>query len=565
MADVAGRILDRAGALYNVRHPDFAADATGVTDTTAAIQAALNAAAADGGGTVLIPPGTYLVGNPSSGGPAPLEVASNIRLVISRGATLKAALITWTDRGVIEVPHTSTNVTIEGGGTIDGQRSLNANARILGVSVRGARRVRIRNLFIKDMPANPGSPSNPGGNGGDGVIIGVGANFTSIPEDVRVESVTVDNVYRSAFSVIAGRNIRLVGCTALNTAGSNPGSGLDVEPDPGLGAYDVAVIGCHFAGNNLGLALSKDAHGVSVSGCTFAGNRVADFVTRGRGVTFVGNTLDVMARGVHVYSATVPAPTPEDPNRKVHEARGCRIIGNTFRGAHRSTERTGVLAWDVEDLLISGNEFRDINGTAIQLDQRTVSGAQLSSRGVTITHNQIWNCVPSEATFTGAIQLLSADPNNGHLITDVILTGNTIHDMRNPRSGTAPFRADYGIQATNLGAAERATWHVSDNIVTGPPVALSGLTQLGNVLVQAANVAFPSVPASSSATVDVAVDGVATSDAVLMTPLASLGARISVAFVRPSAAGTVRVQLFNHDSAAAAAQTVSCKFVVFKS
>lgn len=48
------------GAAFNVL--DYGADNTGLTDTTSAIQAAIDAAAAAGGGTVYIPSGEYLVG-----------------------------------------------------------------------------------------------------------------------------------------------------------------------------------------------------------------------------------------------------------------------------------------------------------------------------------------------------------------------------------------------------------------------------------------------------------------------------------------------------------------------
>lgn len=61
MATITGRILDNAGAVFNVRHPDFGAAGNGTADDTAAIQAAVNAAHAAGGGVVYFPAGTYLV------------------------------------------------------------------------------------------------------------------------------------------------------------------------------------------------------------------------------------------------------------------------------------------------------------------------------------------------------------------------------------------------------------------------------------------------------------------------------------------------------------------------
>jgi hypothetical protein len=60
MAVITGKILDNGGAVFNVRNPDFGATGNGTTDDTAAIQAAVNAASAAGGGVVFFPAGTYL-------------------------------------------------------------------------------------------------------------------------------------------------------------------------------------------------------------------------------------------------------------------------------------------------------------------------------------------------------------------------------------------------------------------------------------------------------------------------------------------------------------------------
>lgn len=46
--------------VWNVTHPDYGADNTGATDAVAAIQAAIDACEAAGGGIVFLPPGTYL-------------------------------------------------------------------------------------------------------------------------------------------------------------------------------------------------------------------------------------------------------------------------------------------------------------------------------------------------------------------------------------------------------------------------------------------------------------------------------------------------------------------------
>jgi hypothetical protein len=72
MALVEGTIRDNGGAVYDVRHTDFAGS-TPPSDWTLAIQAALDAADAAGGGIVFLPPGTYAT-------TATLTVASGVRL-----------------------------------------------------------------------------------------------------------------------------------------------------------------------------------------------------------------------------------------------------------------------------------------------------------------------------------------------------------------------------------------------------------------------------------------------------------------------------------------------------
>lgn len=67
----SGAFVDHGGAVFNVKHSEFAGGAAGdgVTDDSAAIQAAVDEAILNGGGTIVFPPGSYYVASSITGNP----------------------------------------------------------------------------------------------------------------------------------------------------------------------------------------------------------------------------------------------------------------------------------------------------------------------------------------------------------------------------------------------------------------------------------------------------------------------------------------------------------------
>lgn len=119
---------DLGARVYNVR--DHGAKGDGVTLDTASIQAAVDACHRDGGGTVLVPAGTFHIGA--------LELRSNVTLHVAAGGKLLGSADGKQYHAVDAIPLTgdstledgnwalifavdSVNVTVEGPGIIDGQ------------------------------------------------------------------------------------------------------------------------------------------------------------------------------------------------------------------------------------------------------------------------------------------------------------------------------------------------------------------------------------------------------------------------------------------------------------
>lgn len=110
-----------AAAVCNVR--DYGAKGDGATKDTSAIQAAIDACAKKGGGTVTLPAGNYLS--------APIVLKSNITLHLDKGATLLGstdhadypAITEFRAPGLQSLVSASnaSNITIDGEGTINGQ------------------------------------------------------------------------------------------------------------------------------------------------------------------------------------------------------------------------------------------------------------------------------------------------------------------------------------------------------------------------------------------------------------------------------------------------------------
>ncbi|HEU5080381.1 MAG TPA: glycosyl hydrolase family 28 protein [Opitutaceae bacterium] len=121
---------NRGARIYNIR--DHGAKGDGTSLDSAAVQAAIDLCAQDGGGTVLVPAGDFVVGT--------LELRSHVTLhLAARGRLLGSAdpahyragagIPSGNGNIVLLSAHDADNVTIEGPGTIDGNGARFFNGR----------------------------------------------------------------------------------------------------------------------------------------------------------------------------------------------------------------------------------------------------------------------------------------------------------------------------------------------------------------------------------------------------------------------------------------------------
>lgn len=148
-----------SAATYNIR--DYGARGDGSTKDTAAIQAAIDAAAKQGGGTVLLPQGNYLSGT--------VHLRSSITLELSAGATLIASpdesdfakheplpfqpvddRETTYFRYALLTGENLHHVSIHGPGVIDGNRSKRGGPK--PIALKKCERVSIRGVTIRNAP-----------------------------------------------------------------------------------------------------------------------------------------------------------------------------------------------------------------------------------------------------------------------------------------------------------------------------------------------------------------------------------------------------------------------------
>ncbi|WP_415769067.1 M10 family metallopeptidase C-terminal domain-containing protein [Pseudomonas sp. LB3P38] len=368
--------------IFNVQN--FGAKGDGITDDTAAIQSAIDAAAAAGGGQVYIPTGTYIV----SGGEEPsdgcLMLKSNVYLYgdgmgkstvkVADGSDTKITGVIRSAYGEETHDFGVSNLTIDGNrdnttgkidgwfnGYIPGQEGYDSNVTLDSVEIKDCSgygfdpHEQTVNMVIKNSVSH--------GNGLDGFV----ADFLS--DSTFENNVAYDND-RHGFNVVTSTHDFTL---TNNVAYNNGGNGIVVQrgsediPSPS----NITITGGEVYGNGAEGVLIKLSSEVTVSGVNIHDNTSAGIRIYGSNhVEIIDNTLNNNSLG---------NPVPEIIIQSYDDTLG--VSGKYFNGSDNTIQGNIISG---SNLSTYGVAERNEDGT----DRNAIIGNTIShtSKGATLVY-----------------------------------------------------------------------------------------------------------------------------------------------------------------------------------
>lgn len=243
--------ISLAQIVSNVKQPPYNAKGNGVDDDTLAFNNAISAVSALGGGKVLVPNGTYLIDATVS-----IQMKNNVWLEMSDGAVLSVIPNNQTHYNAIYIANLN-NVKVSGG-TIIGDRtnhiivSASSDPNVstynyngtgnpslgswgAGVYVSGSTDVLIEKVTAKNC-------------WGDGFFVG---DPSPIPNNnITLFECVADNNRRQGLSITNGITVNVINGRYVNTNGTAPQYGIDIEPDnSSMFIENINIIGVYTEGN----------------------------------------------------------------------------------------------------------------------------------------------------------------------------------------------------------------------------------------------------------------------------------------------------------------------------
>lgn len=412
---------------------------TAASGTTNA--AAVNAALSSNSYCFCYDAGTYSISNT-------MNAHSNQSVFLSAGVVLQATVKNWSGLGFFRIDSIS-NFQLQGG-VFDGNKAANPGGLLIGILILASDNVICIGVTAKNCP----SDNTTLGAQGDGFYMGnTGSTICTNVQLIGCNS--LDNV-RQGLSVVQADGWAVIGGSYSGTTGNNPGGGIDVEADPGVGdVRNGRIIGVEMADNYSALILTESSFNIKVIGCDLIGSRSTSLLlSEVTNASLVGNLIqpavmtvdnpiiDVIASADVVFSENL---IEGQGSASTHEGAGVRFpSGSTNISFTRNIVKTTRLQ-------------------ALALGSSALAGAPTL---INFSDNTLIDCVDTAGFPTAACIGIGGNTVGSHYPLLVTVRNNTLYDTR----GTP---AAYGVQLTNIPAATQANYRIDSNRVIGPTVAFN--------------------------------------------------------------------------------------------
>ncbi|GAB2564370.1 right-handed parallel beta-helix repeat-containing protein [Dyella jejuensis] len=261
--------------VLNVRN--FGAMGNGVSDDTAAFQAAINALPSSGG-TIVVPTGNYMI-NALQG----INLRSHTRLSLWGTAYLKA-IPNNADRYWIVKAWNVNNVEIEGGYFVGERTQHQGTTGQWGydINIEGS-----SNVYVHDTTLS--------NSWGDGILVGgTGSGSTVVVSTgVTLNRVTSSNNRRQGLTIAPATQVYVVNSSFTDSNGTAPQAGIDIEPQTQGTTQQVRLENTTLSGNaGNGLEVHEYVSSLALNGITAENNKGYGVYTDGpNGVTITNSNL----------------------------------------------------------------------------------------------------------------------------------------------------------------------------------------------------------------------------------------------------------------------------------
>lgn len=285
---------------------DIGAIGTDTLNDTWAFQKAIDSMAGLGGGVVRVRTGKYYVDLDTS-----IIMKSHVTLYMYDTTRKLIAMATDSGRyNVITIRNVS-DITIMGGKII-GERDIHTGPACAnkceqgyGIGIYGSNNVTVTRTHIANC-------------WGDGIMMTGSAGVSS--KNITLKRVTSFNNRRQGLSILRVDGVMIDSCAFLNTNGTAPQDGIDIEPDSDT-AQNITITNCEF-GYNAGNGIEMNAkpttnaviRNITVQNNYIHHSKYAGYIQHVDNLIFNNNTFDEIQFG---------------PPLKTNDCVGCTLTPNT--------------------------------------------------------------------------------------------------------------------------------------------------------------------------------------------------------------------------------------------